>query len=243
MPVRPQAGGDLVADQEHVVVVAELPDPAQVARRQHPDPRRSLDERLDDHRRDLAVVEVEHALELGGVTGGDVVRVEEQRPVRGVEEVDPADRDGPHGVPVVGVAQADVRGALGRLAALLLPVLEGHLERDLGRRRPGVRVEDPVESRRRDLDQPRRELGGGAVGEAQHRRVGDAVELVADRLVDPGVPVAVDVAPERRDAVDVASAVRVDQVGSLGTLDHERLLVTPALLLGKRMPEVGVIEG
>ena len=46
--------------------------------------------------------------------------------------------------------------------------------------------------------------------------MGDPVELVADRRVDPRVAVAVDVAPQRGDAVDVAAAVGVDQVGALG---------------------------
>ena len=57
------------------------------------------------------------------------------------------------------------------------------------------------------------------------------------------VPMAVDVAPERADAVDVAVAVPVDQVGALGALDDERLLVQPALLLGERMPEMIVVVG
>ena len=63
------------------------------------------------------------------------------------------------------------------------------------------------------------------------------VELVADRGVDARVAVAVDVAPQRRDPVDVAAAARVDQIGALAALDDERLLVLPAALLGERMPE------
>ena len=54
--------------------------------------------------------------------------------------------------------------------------------------------------------------------------------------------VAVDVAPERGDAVDVAAAVGVDQVGALAALDHQRLFLAPALLLGEGVPEVVVIE-
>jgi hypothetical protein len=40
------------------------------------------------------------------------------------------------------------------------------------------------------------ELGGPGMGEAEHRGVGDAVELLANRLIDRRVPVAVDVAPQ-----------------------------------------------
>ena len=67
------------------------------------------------------------------------------------------------------------------LAAALRLVLEGHLQGDLGRGRAGVRVEDAGEAGRGDLDQARRQLGGAGVGEAEHGRVGDPVELLAHR--------------------------------------------------------------
>ena len=73
----------------------------------------------------------------------------------------------------------DVRA--GVLAALLLPVLERHLQRDLDRGRAGVGVEDAGQAGRARLDEPRRELGRRRVREPEHRRVRDAVELVADR--------------------------------------------------------------
>ena len=97
---------------------------------------------------------------------------------------------------------------------------------------------------RGELDQPRRELDAGLVREPEHRRVGDAVELVAHGLVEGRVAVAVDVAPQRRDAVDVGAAVGVDQVGALrGGDDDRRLLVLPAALLGERVPEDAAVEG
>ena len=46
--------------------------------------------------------------------------------------------------------------------------------------------------------------------------MGDAVELVAHRGVDRRVAVAVHVAPQRRDAVDVAAPLAVDQLAALG---------------------------
>ena len=113
-PGAPEAGRDLVADQEHVVAVAKLAHPAQVPGRLDPDPGGALHERLDDHRRDLLGVEVEHALELVGVAGLDVVSLEQEGGVGGVEEVDPADRDGAQRVAVVGVAQARRRRCAGR---------------------------------------------------------------------------------------------------------------------------------
>ena len=136
----------------------------------------------------------------------------------------------------------DERGPPRVLAAALLLELERHLQRDLGRGRARVRVEDPAQPGRGDLDQPRRQLGGPGVGEPEHRRVRHPVELVADRLVDLRVAMAVDVAPERGDAVDVMAAVGVDQLPALGPLDRQRLFLAPALLLGERMPEVVAIE-
>ena len=53
---------------------------------------------------------------------------------------------------------------------------------------------------------------------------------------------AVDVAPQRGDAVDVAAALGVDQVRALAGLDREGSDSTPSALLGERMPEVPVIE-
>ena len=103
-------------------------------------------------------------------------------------------------------------------------------------------MEDPGQITGSDRREAGRELGGRRVGEAEHRRVGDPVELIADRAVDGRVAVPVDVAPQRRGAVDVAGAVGGDQVGALAALDHERLLLLPAALLGERMPEVTVVE-
>ncbi len=184
----------------------------------------------------------EDALEVGGVARLRRVGMEEQRPVGGVEEVDAADRDRADRVAVVGVAQVHERGPPRVLPTALLLELEGHLQRDLGRGRARLRVEDAREPRRRELDQLRRQLGGARVGEAEHGRVGDAVELFAQRRVDAGVAMPVDVAPQRGDAVDVAPALAVDQLRSLSPLDHQRLFLDPALLLGERVPEMVAVE-
>jgi hypothetical protein len=170
------------------------------------------------------------------------VGVEQEGRVGGVEEADPADRNRSERVAVVGITQRDERGPPGMLAAALLPVLERHLERNLGCRRPGIRVEDPVQARRRQINQPPGELGGTRVRQAEHRRVCDPLELVVDGLVDQRVAMPVDVAPQRGDAVDVASSLGADQVGALGPLDHQWLLATPVELLREWVPEVMVVE-
>jgi hypothetical protein len=81
------------------------------------------------------------------------------------------------------------------------------------------------------------------VREAEHRGVSDLVELVLDRDVDHRVPVAVHVAPQRRDAVDVAAALGIEQVDAVGALDRRRVLVLPAALLGERMPDEAAVVG
>ena len=100
------------------------------------------------------------------------------------------------------------------VAAQLL-VLERDAERGLDRGRAGVGVEDAREPGRRDLDERVRQLDRGHAAEAEQRRVRDALELRAQRGVERRVAVAVHVAPERRDAVEVAPAVRVDELVAL----------------------------
>ncbi len=72
--------------------------------------------------------------------------------------------------------------------------------------------------------------------------MGDLVELIADGLVDLGDAVAVDVAPEAGDAVDVAFAGGVDEVKALGPVDDQRGLGSPLPHGGERVPDVAVVE-
>ena len=134
--------------------------------------------------------------------------VEEQRPVGGVEEVDAADRDRADRVAVVGVAQVDEGGAAGVLAAALLLVLEGHLQRDLDRGRARVRVEDAARGPAGAIS-TRRAASSAAPGWERPSIVEWATlpSWSRDRRVDAGVAMAVDVAPERGDAVEVAAPV------------------------------------
>ena len=222
--------------------IAELPHAAQISGRLDPHSRGALHQRLDDHRGDLLGMEVEHALELLRVAGPDPMPAEEERRVGGVEAVDPAHRHGAERVAVVAVRERDERGPPCVLSPSLAPVLERHLQRHLGGRRPGVGEEDPAQARRGELDQARRERGGAAMGQPEHRRMGDPLELVADRAVDQRMAVPVDVAPKRRDSVDVPLSLRVDQVGAVGALDHQRRLPAPFTLLGEGMPEVAMVE-
>ena len=108
-----EADRDLVADQQHAELVAQLAHRPQVALRVHEHPGRALDERLDDHRGDPLAVRLEQPPHVGRVAGLGVVGLEQQPPERGVEQVDAADRHRADRVAVVGVAQADELGPLG----------------------------------------------------------------------------------------------------------------------------------
>ena len=90
----------------------------------------------------------------------------------------------------------------------------------------------------RDRDEPLRQLFGPRMGQAEHRRMGDPVELRAHRGVDVRVAVAVHVAPQRGDTIDVPASGRVDEPHAVGGLDRGRRLGLVALHLRERMPEV-----
>jgi len=128
------------------------------------------------------------------------------------------------------------------LPSELLPVLERHLERDLGRARARVRVKHAAQAGGRELYQARRQLGRAPMGEAEHGRVRNPVELFPYRLVDQGMTMAVDVAPQRGDAVDVAPSLRVHQVCAIAALDRDGFFAAPVALLSERVPEVAVVE-
>ncbi len=221
------------------MAVAELADAAQIAVWVDEHPRGALDERLHDHGGQRAGVLGEQAFHVVEIAGLRLERVEEERPVEGVEELDAAHGDRADRVAVVGVSQSDEAGPA---LAALVPVLVGHLERDLGGGGAGVRVEDARQAGRSDLDEPSRQVDRRGVAEAEHGGVGDPVKLVAQRGVDARMAVPVDVAPERGDAVDVAVAVDVDEVGTLRALDDQLLLLLPAALLRERMPEVCAVR-
>src|SRR5437870_3167182 len=68
--------------------------------------------------------------------------------------------------------------------------------------------------------------------------MGDPVELRANGVVELRHAMAVDVAPERRDAVDVGVAVEVEEEAPLGTVDDQRAFLRVGLHRRERMPDV-----
>jgi hypothetical protein len=236
----PVAGGHLVADEEQPELVAQLAHRAQVALGVHVDTRGALHERLDDDRRAAVGMLGQQRAQRVGVAGRHLPGVEEQRAVEGMEELDAAHGDRAQRVAVVAVGQADEARAP-PLAALVVELV-GHLERDLARRRAVVGEEHAAEPLGREVDQALGQLGRRGVRQAEHGRVRDAIELVLDGDVDGRVAVAVHVAPQRGDAVDVGVALGVVERRVLGRLDDREVLLLPALLLGEGVPEVLAVE-
>ena len=69
----------------------------------------------------------------------------------------------------------------------------------------------------------------------------DSAKLAADGAIDQRVAMAVDVAPQRGDSVDVDVALSVIEVRAFAVVDHQRrLLVDPPLLLRERDAKGGV---
>ena len=116
------------------------------------------------------------------------------------------------------------------------PVLERDLQRLLDR---GGAVGREEEVRVVDGHDPRQRLGQldhDDVAVAEHGGVRAAVELLADGVVELGDAVAEGVDPQRRDGVEVAAAVDVDQLVALAALDDDRRVVGVRVHLGEAVP-------
>ena len=87
------------------------------------------------------------------------------------------------------------------------------------------------------------QLDHDPVAVAEQGGVGDPVELVADGLVELGHAVAEGGDPERRDGVEVAPPVDVDELPALGALDDDRPVVGVGGHLGEAVPHDGGIAG
>ncbi len=145
-----------------------------------------------------------------------------------------ADRQRADRVAVVGAAEREERRAPGRAA--VVPVLERDLERLLDRRRAVARVEEVRVVDGHDARQRLRELDHDPVAVAEHRRVRAQRELADDRVVELGHVMAERGDPQRRDRVEVALAVDVDQLVALGAVDDDRVVVGERRHLREAVP-------
>src|SRR5947209_20220113 len=94
------------------------------------------------------------------------------------------------------------------------------------------------ESRWRQLDQSPSQPNRRHIGQTQKRAVGYLVQLISDRLIELRNAMAVNVAPQRRNPIDVFPAVKIDQHTPLGALNDNAPLPRIVLHRSKRVPDV-----
>ena len=181
-------------------------------------PARALHDRLDDHAREACAsrtARVTSSRPLGRPLGQRREDVLRQRalPHRVHPAVGVAHRHRAERVAVVAAAPGQQR------APLAVPVLQDQLDRDLDGDGAGVREEHVVEPG--PVREPLREPDRGLVREPAEHHVRHAAELVADRLVDDRVPVAVDRAPPGRHPVDQLAPVGERQPDALRGDDRQ----------------------
>ena len=64
------------------------------------------------------------------------------------------------------------------------------------------------------------------------------IELLANRFVDRRNPMAVDVTPQGRMAIEIATPVFINQIEALGRDDDGGVFVPPSLHGRERMPDM-----
>ena len=244
----------LVADQEHVVLVADLADPVEVSRRRREAAAGVLDrlqeDRRDrfrslvlDRRRDLVGgPEAELLLVVLEVRRAVVVRVRhperrgDERLERRLHARQAGDREGALRRPVVGDRPAD---------HLVLVVLAGELEVVLGELPRGLDglaatggEEDPVEVARRVVGHPLGELDRVGVGVGPDRHERQPFGLLRGGLGQLRAPVAELAHEQAGEPVEVALPVDVVDVGTLAADDDRNLGVVMRRVPGEVHPQV-----
>jgi hypothetical protein len=174
---------------------------------------RALEQRLDDDARELVRVLCGDGAEFRCPQGdlglrrvvprglrAEDLRREQVAPHRVHAAVGVGDGHAVEGVAVVATEDGEEPRPLGAPDSPL--ELQHHLHRDLDRDRAGVGEEDLLQAVGGELDERAAERDRGVVGQPAEHHVAEAVDLVADRLVQPRVAVAVDRRPPRAHAVD-----------------------------------------
>ncbi len=227
---------DLVGDQQHVVLVADLADPLEVPGGRREAAAGVLHRLQEDGRDRVRPLELDG---LGDAVGGPaaeglevVAQVLRSAVVVGVRHLvragherlerdpglgDAGDRQRALRGAVVGDAAAD-HLVLARLADQL-PVLLGQLPGRLDGLAAAGREEDPVQVARRGLDQPLGQLDGPGVGVGPEREEGQVLGLLGRGLgqLDPAVADLHDEQPGQ--PVEVAPPLVVVDVGALTAHD------------------------
>ncbi len=227
-----EAGGDLVGDQQHVVLVAQPTNGGEVRGSVEAHAAGALHDRLEDHGSDLTVVRFEQGCELGDVGGSECLaeggfgggreELRGEHPgehrVHAVDRV--AHRHAGERVAVIAVAHGEQPRPLGSPDASC--VLQRHLDGHLDRHRTRIGKEHVLESGGAQIDETLAQLDRPRMGDPAEHDMSHLAELRPHGLVEDRVPVAVDRRPPRRHAVDGIASVGEPQPRPLGAHDRHR---------------------
>ena len=242
-----EARHDLVGDQVDAMPRGDRARLREVGRVVHRHAGRALDQRFDDQRGRRRMVAGEVGVERGrgGFHADAKARIgtrhdgvgAQQRRIGVAEERHIGHRERAQRLPVIAAGEAHEAALVG--LAAIAPVVEAHLQRDLGGGGAVGAVERVAQSGRRERGQPFREFHHRAVREAGEQHVVEFVQLRAQRGHDARLAVAEEIHPPRAHRVEVAAAVEVVQPHTFAAGDrHERQRLVH-LHLRARMPYGG----
>ena len=112
----------------------------------------------------------------------------------------------------------------------------------LHRRRAVIGIKDSFEPFWRYLDEFPSQFDAGNMAQPEKSGVRNAVYLTLQRVVQLLLAVAVNVAPKRRDTIDILSSLNVVQITPFSAVNDARILPHPLLHLCEGVPKVGVIK-
>ena len=235
-PTLSVAADDLVRDEQHSRLAADLPGRLEVSVRRDEDSA-GADDRLAEERCDALRPRLLDGLAQGvGRVPGDAHGVSDELPEPRLEGVHADDARTVGGHAVIGALARDDDRAV-RLTDQA-PVAAGELGGALDRLGAAAREEDDRLLHRGDRRDPLREIEGRprrdvAVGGVRCDLHELGVRRVRDLLTAP-THVAV---PEARGGVQVAPALLVPEPDALGSVDHELAAPGHGVHVGDRMPE------
>jgi hypothetical protein len=137
---------------------------------------------------------------------------------------------------MIGIFQRDKAGS--PFYAPIGPILIGHLQGNFHGSGTVIGEENPGETGRGLLHQLLRQKNGRHIGYAQHSRVGNLIQLGLDGLIDLRPSMAMDVHPQRRNTINIALTLGVNEIDALSLFDDERRTGGIIRHLGKRMPKI-----
>ena len=196
-----EAGGDLIEDKQHAVLVAQFPCLFQKGQIIHAHAAGSLQEGLHNHAVQILVAEFKCFFQSGDLCG-DMEHM-------GTGSVSFQDKmivfvvahfHGPEGISVVGVGQGEHPGTV-FLSAVDI-ILQRHFQGDFHRHAAGVGEKAVVQVSGKPLFQPVRELLHRLMGQAAQHHMGKMLCLRLDGSGQDRMAVAVDHAPPGGDRIN-----------------------------------------